>query len=262
MEQQNTEGRTQDEGRREEDSHGRRDLHVKVTYASAVDPYNDPHVDPSTTVGALKVRVLDFFKLKEGNRPDGSVATYTLFIGKKALEEFNQPLGDIAHGEHKLEMKLGEQITQGDDKTPITASDIAFEDDLRQSERAEDAARWKLERGAHQEVFVTFASAGDVDNKYQVRLAWRSYPLDAPSLKFRNPETGSLGEPTAWPIVRGFRPTNLDACVNWCEEGFVAHPEWRNDPNFRWRSEGNALLRVLRIVQSEMDDHYSGRFKG
>jgi hypothetical protein len=242
--------------------HGQRDLHVKVVYASAVHPYNDPHVDPSTTVGTLKTAVLTFFNLTEGNRPDGSVATYTLFIGKQPLEDLNQTLGAIAHGEHKLDMKLGEQITQGDDKTPCTASDIAFEDDLREAEMAEDARRWQFERRARQEVLVTLASAADPDNKYQARLAWRSYPLDAPSMKFRNPKTGSLGEPTAWPNVRGFRPTNLDACVNWCEEGFVAHPEWRNDPKFRWRSEGNAFLRVLRILQSEMDDYYSGRYKG
>lgn len=238
-----------------------KNLHVKVVYASAADPYNDPHVDPDTTVGALKAAVLAFFGLIEGNRPDGSMATYTLFASKTALENMNQALGTIIPDEKKLDLKLGEQITQGDDKTPVTASDIAFEDDLRDTEKVQDAKRWKLERGEHQELFVTLASAADPDNKYQVRLAWRSYPLDAPSMRFRNPVTKSLAEPTAWPNVRGFRPTNLDACVNWCEEGFVAHPEWRNDPKYRWRAEGNALLRVLRILQSEMDDYYQGRHK-
>lgn len=238
-----------------------KDLHVKVVYASAVDPYNEPHVDPDTTVGTLKGVVLAFFGLTEGNRPDGSVATYTLFAGKTALEDLSQPLGSIHPCEKKLDLKLGEQITQGDDKKPVTASDIAFEDDLQVVEKTEDAKRWKVERGAHQEVFVTLASTVDPGNMYQVRLAWRSYPLDAPSMKFRNPLTKSVSEPTAWPNVRGFRPTNLDACVNWCEEGFVAHPEWRNDPKYRWRPEGNALLRVLRILQSEMDDYYQGRHK-
>jgi hypothetical protein len=241
--------------------HGRQELHVQVTYASAAKRYNDPHLDPASAVGALKTAVLQFFGLTEGSRPDGSVATYTLYYGKQALENLDQKIGAIDPGEKKLEMKLGEQITQGDDKSPVTAADIAFEDDLRETETVEDVKRWRLERGARQEVFVTLASAADPKNLYQMRLAWRSYPLDAPSLKFRNPTTGSLSEPTAWPTVRGFRPGNLDACVNYCEEGFVTHPEWRNDPRFRWRPEGNVLLRVLRIIQSEMDDYYSGRHK-
>ena len=243
-----------------EKPHKDKDLHVKVVYASAVQPYNDPHVPPATTVGTLKAAVLDFFKLKEGTRPDGSVATYTLFFGKQPLEDMNQQLGALAGDERKLDLKLGEQIVQGDD-TSKSASDIAFEDDAREVETAEDSTRWRLERGGQQEIFVTLSSAADPANKYQARLAWRSYPHDAPSVKFRNPSNGSLSEPTAWPVVRGFRPGNLDCCVNWSEEGFVAHPEWRNDPKLRWRPDGNALLRVLRILQSEMDDHYSARFK-
>lgn len=238
-----------------------KDLHVKVVYASAVDPYNDSHVPPSTTVGVLKAAVLEFFKLKEGARPDGSTAVYTLFLGKKALENLNEPLSALAGEQRKLDLKLGEEITQGDGGSP-TVSDIAFEDDLQEVEKLEDAGRWRLERGARQEVFVTLASVTAPDSWYQARLAWRSYPHDAPSVKFRNPTNGSLSEPTAWPVVRGFRPANLDCCVNWSEEGLVIHPEWRTDTKFRWRPEGNVLLRVLRILQSEMDDHYSGRFKG
>lgn len=261
MNQQHTSNTPQDG----DDGHsgpGRRDLNIKVIYASAVHPYHDSHVDPATTVATLKTAVLDFFKLKEGNRPDGSVATYTLFYAKKALEDLNQRLSEVAHGEHELTMKLGETITQGDDQAPVTASDIAFEDDLRAAETTEGAARWKLERGAHQELFVTLSPEAQPGELYQVRLVWRSYPLDAPSLKFRDSKTGSLSDPKMWPNVRGFRPTNLDACVNYCAEGFNMHPEWRNDPKFSWRAEGNVLLRVLRILQSEMDDHYNGRFKG
>src|SRR3989442_342746 len=124
-----------------EKPHKDKELHVKVVYASAVQPYNDSHVPPSTTVGTLKAAVLDFFKLKEGTRPDGSTATYTLFLGKQALEDLNQQLGAFAGDERKLDLKLGEQITQGDEGGR-TAADIAFEDDLREAETAEDAARW------------------------------------------------------------------------------------------------------------------------
>ena len=66
---------------------------------------------------------------------------------------------------------------------------------------------------------------------------------------------------TAWPILPGFRPQSQDACVNWCAEGFGMHPEWKNDSNAKWRAVGNVLLHVLRILQSQMDQHYGGRFK-
>jgi hypothetical protein len=92
----------------------RSDVHVKVVYAPAADKFNDPHVKPTETVGQLKARVLDFFKLKEGPRPDGSVATYTLYQGKTLLEDMAQTIGAIAHGEHTLDLKLAEQIVQGD----------------------------------------------------------------------------------------------------------------------------------------------------
>jgi len=49
------------------------DIHVKVVYASAVDPYNDPHADPASTVGALKAAVFSFFNLQEGSRADGAL---------------------------------------------------------------------------------------------------------------------------------------------------------------------------------------------
>src|SRR5690242_13635457 len=118
---------------------GRMDLHLKVTYASAAQPYNDPHVAPETTVDTLKAKVLDFFGLNEGTRPDGSVATYTLFYKKQPLENMDQKLGTVDPTEDKLDLKLGEQITQGDDQQPVTASEVAFEDDLRQVESLEEA---------------------------------------------------------------------------------------------------------------------------
>src|SRR5260370_42639156 len=64
----------------------------------------------------------------------------------------------------------------------------------------------------------------------------------------------------AWPVVTGFRPTSLDACVNYSQEGFALHPEWRKDPNFAWNSTGNQLLWILRTLQDEPDNHYQGRF--
>lgn len=122
-----------------------------------------------------------------------------------------------------------------------------------------DAARWQLEKPGPLEVYVTMSSAAAPAETFQARLFWVAYPDDAPSLKFRDPATERLDLTTAWPKIRGFRPANLDACVSWCAEGFALHPEWRNDPRYRWTSDGNVLLKVLCILQSEFDDYFTGR---
>lgn len=122
-----------------------------------------------------------------------------------------------------------------------------------------DATRWKLERPQLLEVWITMSPAAQPQEIFQARLLWTSYPDDPPSLKFRDRETGRLDLPQAWPKVRGFRPPSLDACVNYCSEGFALHPEWKSDPRLRWQSQGNVLLKVLRILQSELDDYFDGR---
>jgi hypothetical protein len=99
------------------------------------------------------------------------------------------------------------------------------------------------------------------EESFQARLLWDVYPDNAPSLKFRDPATGRLDLPAAWPILPGCRPTSLDACVNYCSEGFALHPEWRTDPRFRWNPKGNALLYVLRILQDQFDHSFGGRYK-
>lgn len=123
--------------------------------------------------------------------------------------------------------------------------------------------RWALERADHAlEVWATVWPAGCPEEKFQARLLWTDYPQQPPSFKFRDPVTGRLDLPSAWPQVRGFRPTSFDACVNWCLEGFSLHPEWRDDPRLRWDSRGNALLRVLSTLQEELDNDFHGRFCG
>lgn len=135
-------------------------------------------------------------------------------------------------------------------------------DDLREALACADAARWKLESPSPLEVWVSMSPASNPEEVFQARLLWTQYPESPPSLKFRDPATGRLDLPSAWPNVRGFRPTSLDACVNWCAEGFNLHPEWRSDPRLRWDSRGNVLLKVLRILQDELDNHFQGRFRG
>lgn len=141
-------------------------------------------------------------------------------------------------------------------------SEANFADDLAEVLATPDAARWVLESPRPLEVFVTLSSVKSPKELFQARFLWPEgrYPQDPPSMKFRDPETGRLDMPTAWPVVYGFRPQSLDACVSFCSEGFALHPEWRSDSNLRWDDNGNVLLKVLRILQDEMDDRFERRY--
>jgi len=141
-------------------------------------------------------------------------------------------------------------------------SALNLTEDFAKALACEDAVRWKLEQAGSLEVFASQSPAGHPNEVFQARLLWAVYPGKPPSLKFRDPATGSLSLPAAWPQVRGYRPNSLDACANWCAEGFDHHPEWRNDARYRWDARGNVLLKVLRILQDELDNHYVGRFRG
>ena len=138
---------------------------------------------------------------------------------------------------------------------------LNLRDDFAEAGDVPEAARWKLEMSSALEVLVTLAPVRAPDEIFQVRLLWTRYPDCPPSLKFRDPKSGRLDMPQAWPVGRGFRPQSLDACVNWCSEGFALHPEWRTDPRWKWNSSGNPLLWVLRQLQEELDHYYGGRFQ-
>jgi hypothetical protein len=142
----------------------------------------------------------------------------------------------------------------------VTLDEMNFASDLAAAIESNLAARWKLERGTGMKVFVTMASELAPSQFFQARLAWSAYPEQLPSLKFRDPATGRLDLPTAWPKCRGFRPQTLDACVSWCAEGHQLHPEWCNDPRWRCDPSGNPLLRTLTTLQFEMDTFFEGRF--
>lgn len=138
-------------------------------------------------------------------------------------------------------------------------SELNLKDDYERVLTLPEAGRWKLEKPASLEVWVTLAPANSPAEKFQARLLWHEYPGEAPSLKFCDPTTGRLDLTSAWPKIRGFRPTSFDTCVNYSAEGFGLHPEWRNDPRYRWDAKGNVLLKVLRILQDEFDNHFDGR---
>ena len=140
-------------------------------------------------------------------------------------------------------------------------SRLNLRDDFGEAVEVSEASRWILEMPSAMEVFVSLAPAREPNEKFQARLLWTKYPDAPPSLKFRDLATGRLDLPQAWPVGRGFRPQSLDACCNWCAEGFVTHPEWKKDPLYQWNASGNPLLWVLRQLQEELDEHDERRFK-
>jgi hypothetical protein len=140
-------------------------------------------------------------------------------------------------------------------------SELNLAQDVEEVLRVEDSPRWKLEKVAPLELHVGMSSVKHPQEVFQSRLLWKAYPGEPPSIKFRDPHSGRLDLPTAWPVARGFRPANLDACVNYSVEGFALHPEWAKDANLRWNPSGNPLLKALRILQRELDTSCTGRFK-
>lgn len=137
-------------------------------------------------------------------------------------------------------------------------SEMNFQDDLEEVLGMVDAARWVIVNPVSLEIWVVMHSTSMLQEEFQVRLLWDKYP-DVPSMKFRDQDTGRLDMSSAWPQIPGFRPKTHDACVNWCKEGFDLHPEWLKDPKFCWDNRGNVMLKVLRILQQELDDNYNGR---
>jgi hypothetical protein len=140
-------------------------------------------------------------------------------------------------------------------------SALNLADDFEKALACEDAARWALTKADLLEIWASMSPGSAPTELFQARLLWGAYPGQAPSLKFRDPDAGRLDMPTAWPLVRGFRPQSLDACVNWCLEGLGLHPEWKTDGRYAWDPRGNVLLKVLRILQDELDHHFQGRYR-
>lgn len=88
-------------------------LKVIVHYAAAMKPYEQDHASRQETVGTLKANVLNAFGLKEGQHADGNTYTYTLYDHKTPLENLSETLGQLAGNKHTLELKLSQQVTQG-----------------------------------------------------------------------------------------------------------------------------------------------------
>lgn len=141
----------------------------------------------------------------------------------------------------------------------VTLAEMNLKDDFEQASSIPEACRWRLEKPGPLEVWATLHPASHPQELFQARLLWSDYPGSPPSLKFRDLETGRLDLKRAWPITVGTRPDSFVSCVNYCAEGFGLHAEWKNDPRYRWDSRGNVLLKVLRLLQEELDETYRGR---
>jgi len=88
-------------------------LKVIVHYAAAAKPYEQDHASREETVATLKANVLKAFDLTEGQHADGNTYTYTLYNHKTPLENLSETLGQVAGDKHTLELKLSQQVTQG-----------------------------------------------------------------------------------------------------------------------------------------------------
>jgi len=143
----------------------------------------------------------------------------------------------------------------------VNLSERNLEGDFLEATTAGGGDRWKLTRPAPLEVHAVVSSGKHPEERFTARLLWTHYPDSPPSLKFIDAASGRLDLPSAWPMLRGFRPASLDTCVNWTSEGMNLHPEWRDDPKFRWDRRGNVLLRTLQTLIAELDEFCEGRHK-
>lgn len=88
-------------------------LNVMVHYPAAEQPFKND-VDATETVGDFKASVLKTFGLSEGQTPEGNIVSYTLYHHKTPLENPNQTMGELAGDQKIVQLKLSQQITQGE----------------------------------------------------------------------------------------------------------------------------------------------------
>ena len=105
--------------------------------------------------------------------------------------------------------------------------------------------------------WITLHPRSAPDESYVVRIAWKRYPDEPPSVKFAEGLAGSLSVVSAWPIVPGYRPGNFDICAPFTAEGYATHPEWSQQAP--WPTTGNPFLWVVDTLQGDLDRNYGGR---
>lgn len=139
-------------------------------------------------------------------------------------------------------------------------SELNFNQDFEGLTGVPGFERLKIEKTGPLEIHVTIFPEKNPSELFIARLLWEKYPDDPPSLKFLDSVSESYAVPAAWPLINGYRPLNLDACVNWVSEGFITHPEWKDDPDKKWLPIGNSIIKVLRRLQNDFDERYQGRY--
>lgn len=234
-------------------------INVHVRYPAASKPFVDPHTQPEEALQSLKARVLVAFELQEIQDGNQTVL-YFLYKEDQKLENLSMTVGQLAGEHHELKLRLVQQIVQGDIATEVDTK--CFAADLEEVLASEVAMlRWEIKVTGPLETQVGMVSVKEPAERYVARFRWDRYPANPPSLKFLD-LNGSDSNAIAWPQCLGFRPSALDACVNWTREGMALHPEWRGAPATRWDPSGNALLRALNLLQDTLDYQYGGRFRG
>lgn len=135
-----------------------------------------------------------------------------------------------------------------------------FERQMREVLDLPEATRWILERddSVPLGIFVTMHPRSNAEELFKARLRWVDL-FKAPSLKFVDPTTSVDTDPRAWPRCFGFRPSGLDACLPWTEEGQRLHPEWQGSAATAFPKVDAPLQFALLNVQASLDNSYEGR---
>jgi hypothetical protein len=135
-----------------------------------------------------------------------------------------------------------------------------FERQLQEALELPEARRWTLERDESVPLglFVTMYPRSNPDERYTARLRWIDL-YKPPSLKFIDVATNSEACPNAWPKCYGFRPSSLDACIPWTEEGHKLHPEWQNSSTNAFPKTDAPVQFALLNIQASLDQTYEGR---
>lgn len=134
-----------------------------------------------------------------------------------------------------------------------------FAEELKAVRDLPEATRWQLERdvavslGLH----VIMYAKRDPDQLFKARIRWDDY-FGPPSLKFID-LASNVEVPHAWPKCFGFRPSSLDACLPWTEEGHKLHPEWRNSIRNSFPKIELPMQYLLLTLQTSLDNTYEGR---
>jgi len=111
------------------------------------------------------------------------------------------------------------------------------------------------EAGAY---WLTMRPRTEPNERYVARVAWTTYPHEAPSVRFASAIGDSLTSTAAWPTIPGYRPASFDICKPFTAEAYNIHPEWRSGPE-AWRTTGNPFLHVATTLQYDLDNNYTGR---